>query len=223
MNLPVKDLKGEVVAEMEASDALFGAPLNGALVHQVMVAQQANRRAGTHATKRRGEVRGGGRKPWPQKHTGRARQGSIRAPQWRHGGIVFGPQPRDYHQRIPRKMRHQALRCLLSQKVRDGDITVVQDLALPEPRTKEMASVLKGLGIGKKCLVVTKGPNPNVVLAARNLPGVKTRPVHTLNTLDLLTYDHLLITVEAVKKAEELWAQERPRRKVPTAAGGGTG
>ncbi|MBI4233457.1 MAG: 50S ribosomal protein L4 [Chloroflexi bacterium] len=212
MELPVKNPRGEVVRSIQVSDAVFGVPLKGALVHQVMVGQLANQRQGTHATKDRGEVRGGGRKPWRQKGTGRARQGSIRAPQWRHGGVVFGPTPREYRQYTPKRMRRLAIRSLLSEKARNGEITVVDALDLAAPKTKEMKGVLQALGIQKKCLILLREPQQGVVLSARNLPGVKACPAHVLNTLDLLNYDHLLITEDGVRRVEELWAQERPRR-----------
>ncbi|GBD10975.1 50S ribosomal protein L4 [bacterium HR23] len=217
MELPVKNQKGEVVGQVTLREEVFGQPMNSALVHQVVVAQQANRRVGTHDTKTRAEVSGGGRKPWPQKHTGRARHGSIREPQWRHGGVVFGPHPRDYHQRIPRRLRRQAIRILLSDKVRSGEITLLDTLSL-QGKTREMVDVLKALGIAGKCLVVTDEADPRLAAATRNLEGVKSLPAHTLNALDLLTYDHLLLTVSAVRRIEALWAQERPRRKVPVPA-----
>lgn len=220
MKVEVKDLQGQVVGELELADAVFAVPMNTAVVHQVMVAQQANRRQGTHATKGRGEVSGGGRKPWPQKYTGRARQGSIRAPQWRHGGVVHGPRPRSHRQDIPKRMRRLAIRCLLSDKAREGYITVVDSLDLPQPRTKALLQALEALGLaGKRCLIATPNGRDNTVMAARNIPRVKTLPARLLNCLDLLNYDHLLISVEGVRQVEELWAQERPRRKVALPAG----
>jgi large subunit ribosomal protein L4 len=209
MELQVKNSQGQVVGSIAVSDAVFAVPMNEAVVHQVMVAHLANRRQGTHSTRTRGEVSGGGRKPWAQKGTGRARQGSTRAPQWVHGGIVFGPRPRDYHQRIPKRMRRLAIRCLLSGKVQQGAITVLDQLALSAPKTKELLGLLTSLGIGEKCLVVTAGPDRNVALAVRNLERVKGLPAATINVLDLLNYDHLLMSVDAVKNVEELWAQER--------------
>ncbi|MCS7207725.1 MAG: 50S ribosomal protein L4 [Dehalococcoidia bacterium] len=216
MELPVKNQSGEVVGQVTLNDQVFGLPMNHALVHQVIVAQQANRRVGTHDTKTRGEVSGGGRKPWPQKHTGRARHGSIREPQWRHGGVAFGPHPRDYHQRIPKRMRRLAIKLLLSDKVRSGHITLLDNLSV-NGKTKEMVALLQALGISKKCLVVTDTADPKVAAATRNLPSVKSLPAHTLNALDLITYPHLLLTVPAVRRIEALWAQERPRRAAQVA------
>lgn len=209
MELPVKNSRGEITGQITLSDEVFGLPMNYALVHQVIVAQQANRRTGTHDTKTRGEVSGGGRKPWPQKHTGRARHGSIREPQWRHGGVAFGPHPRDYHQRIPKRMRRLAIRVLLSDKVRNGEITLLDTLTL-EGKTKEVVNLLKTLGISQKCLVVTDATEPRLAAATRNLQRVKSLPAHTLNALDLATYDHLLLTVPAVRQIEALWAPEHP-------------
>jgi len=207
------------VGSIEVSDALFDTPFREALVHQVMVSHLANQRVGTHSTKTRAEVRGGGRKPWRQKGTGRARQGSTRSPQWRHGGVTFGPKPRDYHQRIPRKMRQGAIRCLLAQKVRDGEVTVIEELVLSQPKTKEAIRLLANLGVQSKCLVVDGEPAPLLARAFWNLSKVKSLPASTLNTLDLLNYDHLLMSVGAVRKVEELWAHPRVRSRLsPTAA-----
>ncbi|CAI8054665.1 50S ribosomal protein L3 [Geodia barretti] len=169
------------VGTIEVNDGLFDVPMNQALVHQVAVAHRANARQGTSATKTRGMVSGGGAKPWRQKHTGRARQGSRRAPQWRGGGIVFGPQPRDYSQRIPKKMNRGAIRCLLSQKVREEKLTVLEGLEFEQPKTKEMVAVLANLGIATPVLVVTPVPQTDIILSARNLPRVKTLPVFQLN------------------------------------------
>lgn len=230
MKLPVRNLDGEVVGEIEVSDAVFNVPMNRAVVHQVMVAHQANRRQGTHKVKTRAEVSGGGRKPWPQKYTGRARQGSIRAPQWRHGGVVHGPRPRDYRQDIPKRMRRLAIRCMLSDKAREGLITVVERMELPAPKTKELARVLERMGLlGRRVLIATGDREDGVVRAARNLPKLKTLPPRLLNTLDLLNYEHLLITVDGVRQVEALWARERPRKRVrlpeeaPPPAGQGEG
>ncbi len=214
MELSLKDMLGATVGSIEVSDAVFDAPLNKALIHQVMVAQLANKRAGTHSTKTRAEVRGGGRKPWRQKGTGRARQGSIRSPQWRGGGVTFGPKPRDYSQATPKKMRRAAIKSLLSQKVRDGEITVVQEFVLPALKTQEVLKALAGLSIATstKCLVVNNAnTQKDLWQACHNLQRVKSIPAATLNTVDLLNYDHLVLSVEAVRRIEELWAEERPR------------
>jgi len=214
MELSLKDMLGATVGSIEVSDAVFDAPLNKALIHQVMVAQLANKRAGTHSTKTRSEVRGGGRKPWRQKGTGRARQGSIRSPQWRGGGVTFGPKPRDYSQATPKKMRRAAIKSLLSQKVRDGEITVVQEFVLPALKTQEVLKALAGLSIATStnCLVVNNAnTQKDLWQVSHNLQRVKSIPAATLNTVDLLNYDHLVLSVEAIRRIEELWAEERPR------------
>ena len=183
MELPLKNIQGATVGSIEVSDAVFDTPLNKAVIHQVMVAQMANKRAGTHSTKTRAEVRGGGRKPWRQKGTGRARQGSIRSPQWRGGGITFGPKPRDYTQRTPKKMRRLAIKSLLSQKVRDGEVTVVEEFVLPTLKTQEVLKALAGLEIATKCLVVDSGESQKELWqACHNLKRVKSLPAATLNT-----------------------------------------
>ena len=210
MELPVKDQGGQVVRTIEVSDAVFAVPFNAALVHQVALGHLANRRVGTHSTKTRAEVRGGGRKPWIQKRSGRARQGSIRAPQWRKGGVVFGPKPRDYHHHTPRRMRQGAIRCLLAQRVREGQVTVVDDMALGASRTKEMVSLLAALDITAKSLVVSGEPSPDLARACRNLSRVKSLLAATLNTLDLLNHDHVVLSEDAVRKVEALWATDRP-------------
>ena len=215
MELPLKNIQGATVGSIEVSDAVFDLPLNTAVIHQVMVAQLANKRAGTHSTKTRAEVRGGGRKPWRQKGTGRARHGSTRSPQWRTGGVTFGPKPRDYSQRTPKKMRRLAIRSLLSQKVRDGEVTVVEEFRLPEPKTREVLRALEGLEISTKCLVVNEAVSQRELWqACHNLKRVKSVPASTLNTVDLLNYNHLVLSVAAVRRIEELWAQDRPRRAV---------
>ena len=214
MELSLKNMQGATVGSIEVSDAVFDTPLNKALIHQVMVAQLANKRAGTHSTKTRAEVRGGGRKPWRQKGTGRARQGSIRSPQWRGGGVTFGPKPRDYSQATPKKMRRAAIKSLLSQKVRDGEITVVEEFVLPAFKTQEVLKALAGLeiAISTKTLVVNNAnTQKDLWQACHNLQRVKSIPAAILNTIDLLNYDHLVLSVVAVRRIEELWAEERPR------------
>ncbi|MBI4199541.1 MAG: 50S ribosomal protein L4 [Chloroflexi bacterium] len=210
MQLPVRDALGATVGTVEVSDELVGMPMNTAVVHQATVRQMANARQGTADTKTRGEVSGGGIKPRPQKHTGRSRQGSIRAPHWRKGGVVFGPHPRDYHQRMPKKMRRLAIRCLLSQKVRESRLTLLEKLELPEARTREIVKVLANLGVASKVLLVTPETDRRLVLSARNLGHVKTLPAPNLNVLDLLNYDQVVMTVGAIRRAEELWAGGAP-------------
>ena len=197
---------------MEVSDNLFGVPMNGPLVHQALVMYQLNKRQGTSSTKTRAYVSGGGRKPWPQKHTGRARQGSNRSPQWRHGGVVFGPHPRSYRREMPKRMRHRALQCVLSDKLRQDKFFLVDALPVEVPSTKTMIEVLGNLGIEASILIVTEETNHNLVLSARNLKKVWTLPVSLINAEQLLKRDSVMMTLDAVRRAEELWAQETPRR-----------
>ena len=208
MRLPMCDATGRAVDAIEVSDGLFGVPMNQALVHQVAVSHMANARQGTSATKTRGMVSGGGAKPWRQKHTGRARQGSTRSPQWRGGGVVFGPHPRDYTQRIPKKMNRGAIRCILSQKARDEKLLIVKDIQLAQAKTKEMTKLLSNLGVTSPALIVTSAPQKDVIVSARNLGRVKTLPAPQLNALDLLHHDRVVMTEDAVRRAESLWALE---------------
>lgn len=206
MRLPMCDSAGKAVDAIEVSDGLFGVPMNQALVHQVAVSHMANARQGTSATKTRGMVSGGGSKPWRQKHTGRARQGSTRSPQWRGGGVVFGPHPRDYTQRIPKKMNRGAIRCILSQKARDEKLLIVKDIQLSQAKTKEMTRLLSNLGVTSPALIVTSAPQRDVIVSARNLERVKTLPAPQINALDLLHHDRVVMTEDAVRRAESLWA-----------------
>ncbi|HHV78059.1 MAG TPA: 50S ribosomal protein L4 [Firmicutes bacterium] len=199
----VYDMDGNVVEEMDLSQEVFGVEADTGLLHQVVRMYLANQRQGTADTKTRSEVSGGGRKPWRQKGTGRARQGSIRSPLWRHGGIVFGPHPRDYSFRIPKKAVRVALRGALSAKVRDGEFKVLRDLSLAEPKTKLMYGVLQKLKLGDKALIVTALPDRTVWLGARNIPGVTVVDAGSLNTLDVLKHSYVVATKEAVKKIEE--------------------
>ena len=211
MQLPLLDSSGQAVDAIEVSESLFDVPMNQALVHQVVVSHMANARQGTASTKTRGMVSGGGAKPWRQKHTGRARQGSNRSPQWRGGGIVFGPHPRDFSQRIPKKMNRGAIRCILSQKAREEKLLVVNELQLQQPKTKDMLKVLSDLGITTPALIVTSAPQMDVILSARNIGRVKTLPAPQINALDLLRHDRLIMTAQAVRRAEELWATAESR------------
>ena len=197
---------------MEVSDRLFDVPMNGPLVHQALVMYEANKRQGTHSTKTKAQVSGGGRKPWPQKHTGRARHGSNRSPQWRHGGVVFGPHPRSHRRDMPRRMRHRALQCVLSDKLRQDKLFLVDALPVEAPSTKTMVEVLGNLGVDTSTLIVTAETNHNLVLSAHNLKKVWTLPVSLLNAEQLLKRDSLIMTLDAVRRAEELWAEETPRR-----------
>lgn len=218
MEHALKNMAGEAIGTIELPERVFAVPMNQALVHQVMVGQRANARKGTADTKTRGEVSGGGRKPRPQKHSGRSRQGSIRAPQWRGGGVVFGPHPRSYKHHTPKKMRRHAIRCLLSDKVASGRLTVVDELALQKPSTRGLVEVLQRLGAGPSVLVALESMEPAAHLSARNLERVRVAPANLLNVLDLMNYDHLVMTRAAVERVEALWAQERPRRKLEAPA-----
>lgn len=205
--MPVYGLDGEVVAQVELSDAVFDLPFNEAVVHQAMVRQLANRRQGTASTKTRSEVSGSTRKLYSQKHTGRARRGDIKSPLLRGGGVVFGPKPRSYRQLMPKKMRRLALKCVLSAKVREGNIKLVQELDFDKPRTKDMIGVLAALGVDSSALVVTAESAPNVVKSAANLPEVKVLPAALINVLDLLSYEVLVATVPAIRNVEQIWGE----------------
>ncbi|WP_124726402.1 50S ribosomal protein L4 [Staphylospora marina] len=205
--LAVLNMSGEQVGEIELSDALFGITPNEAVLHQAVVMQQASLRRGTHATKNRALVSGGGRKPWRQKGTGRARHGSIRSPLWVGGGTVFGPQPRSYAFKLPKKVRRLALKSALSSKVIDQDLVVLDELKLDKPKTKDMVNVLKNLGADRKALVVTDSLDQNAVLSARNIPGVKLVQADGINVLDILHHDKLILTRGAVSRVEEVFGK----------------
>ncbi|PYI50139.1 50S ribosomal protein L4 [Paenibacillus flagellatus] len=200
------NVSGAQVGEVELADAVFGIEPNKHVVHSAVVLQQASQRLGTHKTKGRSEVRGGGRKPWKQKGTGRARQGSIRSPQWKGGGVVFGPTPRSYGFKLPKKVRRLAIKSALSSKVIDSEIIVLDQLALSQPKTKEFAAILGNLKVERKALVVTGSYDDNVALSTRNIPGVKFVSAEGINVLDVLAHDKLIITKEAVQKVEEVLA-----------------
>ena len=212
MRVDVYNLAGEVVGQLELSDFVFGIEPHTAVMHQALVRQHANKRLGTHSTKTRGEVRGGGRKPWRQKGTGRARQGSIRSPQWTGGGVVWGPHPRSYAQAMPRQMRRLAIRSALSAKLRDGRLTVIDGLAGIEPRTKAMKGVLAALPESRSVLIVTPDQVDTIDRAAGNLPDVETIHAPYLNVRDVLKYDRLVVTREAIAVIEGLWALPAERR-----------
>lgn len=197
---------GSQVGDIELSDNVFGVVPNESVLYEAVVMQQASQRQGTHSTKTRGEVRGGGKKPWRQKGTGRARHGSIRSPIWVGGGVTFGPTPRSYGFKMPKKQRRLALRSALSSKVNDENILVVEELSLETPKTKEMKQVLAGLSSDNKVLVVTADYNDAVALSVRNLPGVKFVTADGVNVLDLLNHKKLIITQDAVKQVEEVLA-----------------
>ena len=221
MEVAVRNQSGETVHSIELSDAVFNVPMNKTLVHQAMVIYQGNRRQGTHDTKTRSEVSGGGRKPWIQKHTGRARQGSTRSPQWRHGGVVFGPHPRSYRKSLPKRMKRAALRCVLSDKVRSDRVVCLDSMDTIDGRTRSMAGLLERLNISGSALIVTLGTDRNVVQAASNLKKIYTLPVNQLNAETLLSKDTLILTEEAALWAgETLSAEPHGRRGRKFATGG---
>ncbi len=207
MKVPVYSLAGEVIKHIEISDQVFAVPFNQAVVHQALVRQRANARQGTASTKTRGEVSGSNRKLFRQKGTGLARAGSRKSPLRRGGGITFGPKPRSYRQAMPKKMRRLALRCVLSTKAREGELRVLEQLKLDQPRTKEMAQTLVALGVDSSAFIATSEPENNVIKSARNLAGIKTIPASLLNVVDILSYKMLLMTEAAVRKAEQLWGE----------------
>ncbi len=202
----VYNVEGKKVSDVELKEEIFGIEPNEAIVHSVLVNYLANQRQGTQSTKTRAEVRGGGRKPWRQKGTGRARQGSIRAPQWIKGGIALGPKPRSYKYRVNKKEKQLAIKSLLSSKVLENDLVVVDKFDFKEIKTKQMAVAMKNLKVEDKALVVIPEKNENVQKSTRNLEGVRTSSVATLNVFDLLKHKKLVLTVDAVKKIEEVYA-----------------
>ena len=202
----VYDIKGKKVSDVELAESIFGIEPNEAIVHSVLVNYLANQRQGTQSTKTRAEVRGGGRKPWRQKGTGRARQGSIRAPQWIKGGIALGPKPRSYKYTVNKKERRLAIKSLLSSKVLEKELTVVDKLELAEIKTKTMVKALADLKVEGKTLIVLPENNKNVLMSARNIEGVKTITLNNINVFDLLKYNNLVLPLETVKKIEEVYA-----------------
>lgn len=195
---------GASVGEIELNDTIFGIEPNEAVLFDAVIAQRASLRQGNHKVKNRSEVAGGGRKPWRQKGTGRARQGSIRSPQWRGGGIVFGPTPRSYSYKLPKKVRRLALKSALSAKVGEQNLVVLDALTLAAPKTKEFKAILGNLNIDKKALFVTADLDENVALSARNIPGVTVLTATGINVLDLLGHDKVVFTKAAVEKVEEV-------------------
>ena len=201
----VYTMDGAENGQIELNDSIFGVEVNIPVMHQVVVAHLANLRQGTQSAKTRAEVRGGGKKPWRQKGTGHARQGSIRAPQWVGGGVVFAPKPRDYSMKINKKVRRLALKSALSSKVGEQKLVVLESLELAQIKTKEMKKVLDAFKI-ENALVVLEGENQNVVLSARNIPGVKTMRADMINCYDVLNHDAFIVTKDAVAKIEEVFA-----------------
>jgi large subunit ribosomal protein L4 len=202
MQVPLYNQAGQEIGKTELRDDIFAVEPNTSVMHQALVRQLANARQGTADTKTRGEVSGGGAKPWRQKGTGRARQGSTRAPHWRHGGVVFGPTPRKYTQRMPKAMRRLALRSALSAKVAEGQVRVIDDLQMDAPKTREMESVLGNLSIQSSALILLGEANPTIQKSAANIPDVKTLRAQYLNVRDLLGYDFLIMPLGAVKAIE---------------------
>ena len=195
---------GTSVGDIELNEAIFGIEPNESVLFEALVQQRASLRQGNHKVKSRGQVAGGGRKPWRQKGTGRARQGSIRSPQWRGGGIVFGPTPRSYSYKLPKKVRRLALLSALSTKVREEDVIILEGLTFESPKTKEFIKVLAGLSIDRKALIVTADLDETVALSARNIPGISVVTATGINVLDLIGHDKLVMTKAAVQKIEEV-------------------
>ncbi|MEK6452520.1 50S ribosomal protein L4 [Caldifermentibacillus hisashii] len=197
---------GSQVGEIELNDSVFGIEPNKHVMSEVIISLRASQRQGTAKVKNRSEVRGGGRKPWRQKGTGRARQGSIRAPQWRGGGTVFGPVPRSYAYKLPKKVRRLALKSALSTKVQENNIVILDQLTFEAPKTKDFVTVLKNLSVDSKALIVTSDTNENAVLSARNIPGVKVVSSNAVNVLDIIGHEKLIMTEDAARKVEEVLA-----------------
>ena len=204
MQVPVYNTQGEQVSEAELRDDIFAVPINQALMHQALLRQLANARLGTHKAKTRSEVAGGGRKPWRQKGTGRARQGSIRSPQWRGGGTVFGPTPRSYKQKMPRKMRRQALRSALSVKATESQVKVLDTLEMSVPKTREVLGLLQNLGVESSALILLPQRDEVILRSVRNLPKVRTLVAQYLNVRDLLKYDYILMPLASLEVIEGL-------------------
>ena len=202
----VFDMTGNQVSDMEISDTVFGIEPNEAVMHAMVVNYLANQRQGTQSTLTRTEVSGGGRKPWRQKGTGHARQGSIRAPQWTHGGVAIGPKPRDYSYSLNKKVKRLAMKSALSSKAQSSDLIVLDALALEDYKTKTIADMLKALNVEGKALIVTADADKKVVKSAGNIPGVKTAAVNTLNVYDILNHDKFIVVKDAVTKIEEVYA-----------------
>jgi large subunit ribosomal protein L4 len=222
VRLDVRDASGQAVDPIDVDDAVFGIEPNNAVVHQTLLAQLAARRAGSASTKSRGEVRGSTRKIRRQKGLGAARQGSIRSPLQRGGGVVFGPKPRDYTQKLPKQMRRLAIRSVLAARARDQRLSVVSDLGLANPSTKGVVALLKALDIEKSALIVTGAMDRAAFVSGRNVPGVDVLPADTINVADMLAHQTLVLTVDAVRRIEALWGGERATsRRTPVAAAAG--
>lgn len=204
LTLDLFNKQAQKVGDIQLNEDIFGVEINTNAMHQVVVAQLANKRQGTQSALTRAEVRGGGIKPWRQKGTGRARQGSIRSPQWIHGGIVFAPKPRDYRMSVPKSMRRVAFKSALSAKVASNEMIVIDSLEFDSPKTKAMLEVLSAFG-AKKTLIVVEKSNEAIYKSARNIPGVQVSPVNNLNVYDILKYEKFIVTKDAVSKIEEVY------------------
>lgn len=206
MQTSVYNIVGEVIGQTELDDSIFGLRVNKAVVHQAMVMQLANQRQGTASSKSRGEVKGSKRKLYAQKHTGRARRGDVKSPLLRGGGVAFGPKPRTYRQSMPKKMRRLALKSVLSSKVSEGTLKVVEGLSFERPKTKELSNVLTALNIDSRALIVVEESGVNVMRSAHNLGNIKVLPCSQINVLELLSYKTLIVTVPALRNIEKLWS-----------------
>ena len=204
--IALTNMQGANVGEIELADGIFAVPMNEPVVHQVIVAQLANKRQGTQSALGRTEVSGGGKKPWRQKGTGRARQGSTRAPQWTHGGVVFAPKPRDYSKSVPRKVKRLAMKCALSAKVAGNEMIVLNALSVETPKTREMAKILNNIGATGKTLLVLPGKDETIARVSNNISGLKLAFVNTINVLDIMNCDKFVVVKEAVSKIEEVYA-----------------
>lgn len=206
LKIALLNVKGEKIKDIQLNDLVFGIEPNDSVVYDAVVLAQASLRQGTAKAKTRSEVRGGGRKPWKQKHTGNARQGSIRSPQWRGGGIVFGPVPRDYGKKMNKKERRLALKSALSYKVREKEMVAIDAFAIDSPKTKDMIEIMNNLKINKSVLIVVNELTDNLILASRNLSDIKVISAKEVNTFDVVTYDYLVIAEDAIKSLEEVLA-----------------
>ena len=204
--IALTNMQGANVGEIELADGIFAVPMNEPVVHQVIVAQLANKRQGTQSALGRTEVSGGGKKPWRQKGTGRARQGSTRAPQWTHGGVVFAPKPRDYSKSVPRKVKRLAMKCALSAKVAGNEMIVLDALSVETPKTREMAKILANIGATGKTLLVLPGKDETIARVSNNISGLKLAFVNTINVLDIMNCDKFVVVKDAVSKIEEVYA-----------------
>ncbi|MBI4565131.1 MAG: 50S ribosomal protein L4 [Planctomycetes bacterium] len=216
-DLPLYDREGKRLGTVNIDESVFGDKVRKRLLHQVVVIYEANKRQGTASTKTRGEVEGSTRKPWPQKHTGLARAGTVRSPIWRHGGVVFGPRPRDYRLGLTAKMRRAALDSALLGKIRDQEVCVIEALGLPRPKTKHMASLLAAMELDRRVLIGVRSADPNVTLSVRNLPGVTVAPVSEFNAYDVVRHHRLLLTRDALAA---LLASRSKTKEVAAAATG---